>query len=213
MTVEEARERPDVITGIFSLNSLRARMVFDSGASISFISVPFASRINVPVSKMSESLIVDIADGRDVVVNTQYTNCRLEINGISFLIDLKPMNTRAFDIIVGMDWLDNNRANMDCHGKIISVRTPSGSQTLIRGERRFQHIPVVSFARARRYTERGALLFMAHVAPIETEHPTVKDVEIVRDFVDVFPDDLPGLPPNRQLEFVIDLVLVLYVQG
>ncbi|KAI3787689.1 hypothetical protein L2E82_00022 [Cichorium intybus] len=206
MTVEEARERPDVITGIFSLNSLRARMVFDSGASISFISVPFASRINVPVSKMSESLIVDIADGRDIIVNTQYTNCRLEINGISFLIDLKPMNTRAFDVIVGMDWLDNNRANMDCHGKIISVRTPSGSQTLIRGERRFQHIPVVSFARARRYTERGALLFMAHVAPMETEHPTVKDVEIVRDFADVFPDDLPGLPPNRQVEFVIDLV-------
>ncbi|KAI3753610.1 hypothetical protein L2E82_25669 [Cichorium intybus] len=206
MTVEEARDRPDVITGIFSLNSLRAPMVFDTDASISFISVPFASRINVPVSKMSESLIVDVADGRDVIVNSQYINCRLEINGISFLIDLKPMTTRAFDVIVGMDWLDDNRANMDFHGKTISVRTPSGSQTLIRGERRFQHISVVSFARARRYTERGALLFMAHVTPIETEHSTVKNVEIVRDFADVFPDDLPGLPPNRQIEFVIDLV-------
>ncbi|KAI3787749.1 hypothetical protein L2E82_00138 [Cichorium intybus] len=162
MTVEEARERPNVITGIFSLNSLRARMVFDTGASVSFIFVPFATRINVPVSKMSESLIVDIADGSDVIVDTQYIICRLEINGISFLIDLKPMTTRAFDVIVGMDWLDNNRANMDCHGKIISVRTPSG------------------------YTERGALLFMAHVVPIETEHSTVKDVEIVRDFADVF---------------------------
>ncbi|KAI3708555.1 hypothetical protein L2E82_37779 [Cichorium intybus] len=207
MTVEEARERPDVITGIFSLNSLRARMVFDTGASISFIFVPFASRIHVPISEMNDSLIVDIADGRDVIVNSHYKNCRLEINEISFLIDLKPMTNRAFDVIVGMDWLDDNRANMDCQGKTISVRTPSGSRTLIRGERRFQHIPVVSFARARRYIERGALLFMAHVTPIESEYSTVKDVEVVRDFAGVFPDDLPGLPPNRQLEFVIDLVL------
>lgn len=64
LTVDEARDQTDVITGIFRLNSSQARVLFDSGASVSFISVSFASKLNIPLVDLYEKVIVDVADGR-----------------------------------------------------------------------------------------------------------------------------------------------------
>ncbi|GKA72378.1 putative reverse transcriptase domain-containing protein [Tanacetum coccineum] len=115
--------------------------------------------------------------------------------------------------IIGMDWLSKYSAVIDCAKKI--VRIPSGSEILIvRGdgcsEGHRTRLNVISCTKVQKYLLKGSHVFLAHVTTKEIEDKSEKkrleDVPIVKDFPDVFPEDLPGLPPTRQVEFQIDLV-------
>ncbi|KAI3710291.1 hypothetical protein L2E82_40069 [Cichorium intybus] len=107
MTVEEAREKTDVITGIFTLNTIPVYVIFDPGATHCFVSESLLPRLNVPLTPMDESLEVAIADGRYVWVSEHLEGCQLNIYGTVFPIDLKPMTTNEFGVIVGMDWVND----------------------------------------------------------------------------------------------------------
>ncbi|KAI3721707.1 hypothetical protein L2E82_32725 [Cichorium intybus] len=149
MTVEEAREKTDVVTGIFTLNSIHVYVIFDPGATHCFVSESLLPRLNVPLTPMDESLEVAIADGRYVWVSEHMEGCQLKIYGTVFPIDLKPMTTNEFGVIVGMDWLATNYANMNCRNKNITVLSPDGEWIKIQGERPRLRMPVISFAQAR----------------------------------------------------------------
>ncbi|GJT20413.1 putative reverse transcriptase domain-containing protein [Tanacetum coccineum] len=112
-----------------------------------------------------------------------------------------------------MDWLAKYQAIIVCAEKII--RIPWGNETLIvhgdgsnRGHEARLHI--ISYSKTQEYMLKGCLVFLAHVTTNEvgdkSEKKRLEDVPIVRDFPKVFPEDLPGLPPTRQVEFEIDLV-------
>nr|GEV76125.1 putative reverse transcriptase domain-containing protein [Tanacetum cinerariifolium] len=119
----------------------------------------------------------------------------------------------SFDVIIGMDWLSRYEAVIVCADKI--VRIPWGRETLIfhgdgsnqENETRFN---IISCAKTRKYMLKGCQVFLAHVTTKEAEGKSEKkrleNVPIVRDFPEVFPEDLPGLPPNRQVVFQIDLI-------
>nr|GFA28938.1 hypothetical protein [Tanacetum cinerariifolium] len=94
------------------------------------------------------------------------------------VMDLMPIELGSFDAIIGMDWLRRHHAVIVCDEKL--VRVPFGNETLV-------------FHRAECYIRRESRM-------------TVKDVPIVQDFPEVFPEDLPGLPPARPVEFQIDLI-------
>ncbi|GJR78313.1 putative reverse transcriptase domain-containing protein [Tanacetum coccineum] len=111
------------------------------------------------------------------------------------------------------DWLSKYSAVIDCAKKI--VRIPSGSEILIvRGdgcsEGHRTRLNVISCTKVQKYLLKGSHVFLAHVTTKEIEDKSEKkrleDVPIVKDFPEVFPEDLPGLPPTRQVEFQIDLV-------
>ncbi|GJX59183.1 putative reverse transcriptase domain-containing protein [Tanacetum coccineum] len=124
-----------------------------------------------------------------------------------------PVEMGSFDAIIGMDWLSKYSAVIDCAKKI--VRIPSGSEILIvRGdgcsEGHRTRLNIISCTKVQKYLLKGSHVFLAHVTTKEIEDKSEKkrleDVPIVKDFPDVFPEDLPGLPPTRQVEFQIDLV-------
>ncbi|GKB56759.1 putative reverse transcriptase domain-containing protein [Tanacetum coccineum] len=98
-----------------------------------------------------------------------------------------PVELGSFDVIIGMDWLSKYHAVIDCAEKIICI--PWGNETVI---------------------VHGDGIFLAHVTTKETEDKSgekrLEDVPIVRDFPEVFPEELLGLPPTRQVEFQIDLM-------
>ncbi|GKF16437.1 putative reverse transcriptase domain-containing protein [Tanacetum coccineum] len=119
----------------------------------------------------------------------------------------------SFDVIIGMDWLSRYNAVIDYAKKI--VRIPSGREILIiRGdESSNEHrtwLNFISCTKVQKYLLKGSHVFLAHDTTKEVEGKSEKkrleDVPTVKDFPDVFPEDLPGLPPTRQVEFQIDLV-------
>ncbi|GJX66319.1 putative reverse transcriptase domain-containing protein [Tanacetum coccineum] len=156
---------------------------------------------------------VELADGRIIGLNTILRGCTLNLLNHPFNINLMPVELGSFDAIIGMDWLAKYQAIIVCAEKI--VRIPWGNETLIvhgdgsnRGHEARLHI--ISYSKTQEYMLKGCPVFLAHVSTKEIEDKSEKkrleDVPIVQDFPEVFPEDLPGLPPTRQVEFQIDLI-------
>ncbi|GJV17956.1 putative reverse transcriptase domain-containing protein [Tanacetum coccineum] len=130
-----------------------------------------------------------------------------------YLMSNKRREDIGFDAIIGMDWLAKYQAVIVCAEKI--VRIPWRNKTLIiHGDGSTQgnvtRLNIISCTKTQKYMEKGFPIFLAHVTAKEVEDKSKKkrleDVPIVQDFPEVFPEDLPGLPPTRQVEFQIDLV-------
>ncbi|GJZ85585.1 putative reverse transcriptase domain-containing protein [Tanacetum coccineum] len=156
---------------------------------------------------------VELADGRIIGLNTILKGCTLNFLNHQFNINLTPVELGSFDAIIGMDWLAKYQAVIVCAEKI--VRIPWRNETLIihgdgSNQGNVTRLNIISCTKTQKYMEKGFPIFLAHVTAKEVEDKSEKkrleDVAIVQDFPEVFPEDLPGLPPTRQVEFQIDLV-------
>ncbi|GJZ63908.1 putative reverse transcriptase domain-containing protein, partial [Tanacetum coccineum] len=130
-----------------------------------------------------------------------------------FNIDLMSVPLDSFDVIIGMDWLTKYHGVIICDEKI--VRVPFGREMLIfKGNRNNQReesrLNIISCTKAQEYLSKGCDVFLAHITTKEAKDKSggkrLEDVPIVRDFLEVFPEHLSGIPPARQVEFQIDLV-------
>ncbi|GJY23900.1 hypothetical protein Tco_0397558 [Tanacetum coccineum] len=130
----------------------------------------------------------------------------IEIDDNNFKIDLIPIMLGVFDIVIDMDWLDKYDANILCSQKHVRVINSQGREIIIYGDRRKGDLKLCSVMKARRYLSRGCYAFIAHVIDTNFEKKSVEDVSVVNEFLDVFPEELSGIPPERQVEFRIDLV-------
>ncbi|GKF44784.1 hypothetical protein Tco_0131336, partial [Tanacetum coccineum] len=111
----------------------------------------------------------------------------------------------TFDVIIGMDWLVKNDAVIVCGEKV--VRIPYGNKTLIvEGDKGGSRLKIISCIKARKYVEQGCHLFLAHITKKKLKEKQMEDVPVIHDLIEVFLEELPGLPPSRQVEFGIDLV-------
>ncbi|KAJ9563234.1 hypothetical protein OSB04_008394 [Centaurea solstitialis] len=208
MTAEEAHAAPKSVTGTFFVNSMHALVLFDSGATHSFVSLSFCALWDREAENLGHVLIVDVADGRTVSVTDVYRSCCMEFSGTKFEIDLIPTTMKELYVIVGMDWLDSVRAMIDCHYKQVWVRTPIGGELVIQGNTSRHGVALRSIGRARRHYQHGSRGLLAFVRDTREVGPakTATDVPVVQGYADVFPDELPGVPPEQQVEFRIDLV-------
>nr|GEX53828.1 hypothetical protein [Tanacetum cinerariifolium] len=202
----------NVMTGTFLLNNHCASILFDTGANKSFVSTAFSSLININPSTRDYSYDVELADRQIIGINTIIQGCTLNLLNHPFNIDLMLVELGSFDVIVGMDWLKTYHAVIVCDEKI--VRVPFRDETLIircDGSNNGNQLNIISCTKTQKYLLKGYHVFLANITTKmikdKSEEKRLEDVPIVRDFSEVFPEDLPGLPPTRQVEFQIDLIL------
>ncbi|GJW18864.1 putative reverse transcriptase domain-containing protein [Tanacetum coccineum] len=201
----EKQQGPNVVTGTFILNNRYATVLFDSGSDKSFVNTSFSHLIDINPVTLDTSYDVELADGRVVSTNTILRGCTLNLLNHLFKIDLMPIELGTFDVVIGMDWLVDQDAVIVCGKKVVHI--PVKNKTLvIEGDRGTSRLKIISCIKANKYIERGHQLFVAHVTEKEPKEKRLEDVPVIRDFPEVFPDDLPGLPPPRQVEFKIELV-------
>ncbi|GJY88379.1 putative reverse transcriptase domain-containing protein [Tanacetum coccineum] len=172
------------------------------------------SLIDIIPTTLDYGYDVELADGKIILVNTLIRGCTLNFLNHPFNIDLMPVELGSFNVIIGMEWLSTYQAVIVCAEKI--VRIPFGNETLIiRGDKNNDEhktrLNIISCSKTQKYVLKGCPIFLTHVTTRETEDKSeekrLEDVPIVRDFPHVFPKDLPGIPPTRQVEFQIDLIL------
>ncbi|KAJ9547511.1 hypothetical protein OSB04_020054 [Centaurea solstitialis] len=203
---EEARQNPDVVTGTFLLNNYPATVLFDSGADRSYVSLEFRPKINKKSQNLKEEHLIEYSNGELVKASKVVRECTLGLAGKDFSIDLIPIKIGSFDIIVGMDWMSNHRATICCAEKIVRLALPDGGVLEVHGEKPKRDIKLVSFMKMRSQLRKDCVAFMAHVVDKKAEEKQIQDIPVVREFPEVFPEELPGLPPPRQVEFHIDLI-------
>nr|GFA44731.1 putative reverse transcriptase domain-containing protein [Tanacetum cinerariifolium] len=201
----------NVVTGTFLLNNCYASMLFDLGADRSFVSTTFSALLDVAPSTLDTSYAVELADERISKTNIVLRSCTLGLLGHPFDIYLMPVELGSFDVIIGMDWLAKYHALIVCDEKV--VRILYGNEVLIiRGDDCDGGIKlnIISYTKTHKYIQKGCQVYLAQVtskkAEDKSEEKRLEDVPIVPEFLKVFPEDLPGFPPARQVEFQIDLV-------
>ncbi|KAB2617261.1 S ribonuclease [Pyrus ussuriensis x Pyrus communis] len=144
--------------------------------------------------------------GESCVVDCVYPGCPVIVEGVALSADLIPLDIVDFDVILGTDWLHFYRANIDCYGKVVTFHRPGLPVVTFVGEQCGVRHGVISALRAKKLLTKGCQGYLAHVVLEETVTSRMEDVRVVRHFPDVFPEDLPGLPPDRDVEFTIELI-------
>nr|GEX16244.1 putative reverse transcriptase domain, ribonuclease H-like domain, aspartic peptidase domain protein [Tanacetum cinerariifolium] len=195
----------NVVTVTFLLNKHYASVLFDSSSDRSFVDTRFSSMLNIDPVKIGASYEVELGDGRVVTTNTVLKGCTLNLVNHIFKINLISIELGMFDIIIGMDCLVKHDAVIVCGEKVVHI--PYGNKMLIvKSDKGVSRLKVISCIKARKYVKRGCYLFLAHVMEKKSKEKRLEDVHVICDFPKVFPEELPGLPPPRQVEFRIDLV-------
>ncbi|GJR34300.1 reverse transcriptase domain-containing protein [Tanacetum coccineum] len=202
---KNAHQDPNVVTGMFLLNQHLAKVLFDSGADRSFISISLASMLNIPSITIDTFYDIEMADGNLVSTNTVIKGCTLTLLNQPFEIDLMPIKLGSFDVVIGMDWLSKYHAKILYDEKVVHIPI-NGETLIIRGDQSKTRLNLISCIKTERYISRGCQVFMIQVMEKKSDEKRLEDIPVVKEFSDVFPEDLPGLPPVRQVEFQIDLI-------
>ncbi|XP_074327858.1 uncharacterized protein LOC141665777 [Apium graveolens] len=165
MNIKDVVQSSEVVAGTLSVKNINANVLFDSGATRSFISESFV--------------------------------------GYSFLASLIPFQLGEFDVILGMDWLEEHGAQIDCKKKKVILKSLQGKKVEFKGQKQVKAF--LTMIQTKKLLRQGCEGYLAHVIYDSKETPNIESIPIVSEFPDVFPDELPGLSPDRQIEFSIDL--------
>ncbi|KAI3704673.1 hypothetical protein L1987_74900 [Smallanthus sonchifolius] len=205
MNANQAERTPDVITGTFLLNNVYAKVLFDSGANRSFIDYNFCNLLNKPLSPLAETYEVETANGDLIKISQSLNNCYITLAGFTIPVQLLPMSITGFDIVLGMDWLSTNQAEILCNQQVVKLVTPTNKTLTIQGDKPTKPIQIISILKATKCLRKGYLACLVSITALEKEKK-IESVHVVSEFPDIFPEELPGLPPEREVEFRINLV-------
>ncbi|GJY14292.1 putative reverse transcriptase domain-containing protein [Tanacetum coccineum] len=184
--VEEARQDPNIVTCMFTLNGHYVTTLFNSGADYSFVSTTFIPLLDKEPSDLGFSYEIEIASGQLVEIDKVIRGCKLEIEGHVFDINLITFGNRSFDVIIGMDWLSNYKAGIICHENAIRIPLLDDKVLRVLGEKLKEN--------------------MRQLMSVKVKGKKQEEIMVVRDFPKVIPDDLSGLPPVQEIEFQIELI-------
>jgi hypothetical protein len=188
LEAEAIQDAQDVAVGMFPVESYPSKVLFDTGATHSFVSTSWAEAHNIPIEPMIPPLRVNLVGGK-VQSNRICPNLRIEIRGIDFPTNLVVMGTQGLDVILGMNWLHRNQATISCDKKIVMLVSPSEKEVVTK-----LYLPEL---------EEGAY---HHLSVDDKEANPIEEIRIVSEFLDVFLEELLGMPPERKVEFSIELI-------
>ncbi|EPS67646.1 hypothetical protein M569_07128 [Genlisea aurea] len=196
ITQDEATTSTDLISGTIDVNGIPAFTLFDTGATDSFVSKSFAKSLGVEPGRISFTVFT--AGGKKLGSRFIYRNCEVVIGSHRFSADLKELYMIDFDVILGFEWLTKQGASIRCKERQICF-DETGKEPV--------DFPLRLDEKSRTATGdqgTGYLLFVTSVSDVSGGK--IEEIPVVWEFLDVFPDDLPGQPPVRDVELEIELL-------
>jgi hypothetical protein len=193
-----------VITCIIQVSSAYAYVFFDPGATHSFLSVVLAKKHNLEAVSLEIELCVGTLVRGVVIASNICKSCVTKIANREIVADLTLLEMKDFDIILGMDWLAANYAFIDCRSKKVNFQIPGEMEFSFVGSGTSVTPRVISALQARRMQRKGCRRYLATVKDTQQNELKLENIPIMSEFPEVFPEDLLGLPPNREIEFSID---------
>jgi hypothetical protein len=181
-TLADVPKGAAVLTGTFCICDYPIRILFDSGATHSFISESLVSKLGLHSCHTKESFVVATAGGR-ILSNHITKAIPLQLGSKTFLTNLIHLGLGGLDVILGMNWLTQHQVVLDIATRMIEIHSPTSGHTVL-------YLPKVEGTNPCSYA----------AVTIQLE-----DIPVVCEYPDVFPDDLSGMPPDRDVEFVIEL--------
>jgi predicted aspartyl protease len=184
INVEATEDGPNIVIGTFFINFVLATILFDSGTSHWFISARYVHANSLPYLALRRPMIVITPKG---AYETTYMSHKIEVTILGRKLWAMPivLEESAIDLILGMNWLKQWKAVIHCATGTVELTSPDGDRFEVTVTPPTSNKPIV-------YMINGKIV---------GDH-----IKIVREFPDVFLEELPGMPPDREVEFVIDLL-------
>jgi hypothetical protein len=176
---QEAQQAPRVVLDEFLVEFTPAAVIFDSRASHSFIATSFVEKHGIPTTLLEVPLVTR-TPGSNLLCHLKCSQVRILLSGVVFLADLVVLPSHRIDVILGMDWLTRHNGIICCADKTIILTDQQGKSVSCKSQPPTQDPMVFSLA--------------------------AEGISVVEEFMDVFPEKLPGMPLEREVEFYIDLL-------
>ncbi|XP_016706990.1 uncharacterized protein [Gossypium hirsutum] len=197
----------NVIASTFILQSTPLFSLVDFGSTHLYLLSELACKLEIAVETIGFGMTVISSFGDSVVMNKFYRKCPLMIQGHVFSIDLMELSFNGFDVILGMNLLTEHKVKVDFETKRITVRNSDGLEIVVVGKRPGFMCSVVSTMKAEKFMGKGCEAYLAYIMNLVSKELRVQDIHTVRDFHGMFLEELVGLPPNHEVEFVIEFCL------
>ncbi|XP_073020218.1 uncharacterized protein [Primulina eburnea] len=196
MTQEEADDATEVVSGTILIKSVPAYALFDCGATHSFMSKRFAKKLGDKPDKLTEPLRIATPTNRAVETDEIFRDCKISVSDQTFSADVIQLIMVDFDVILGMDWLARNSAIVDCKGKRVKLLTTEQKEVVFHGKSKERKLLLFE-AQAWKAMKSGEDIYLAMVSEAKEEvELKLEDIPVVRDFPDVFPEELSGTVPG-----------------
>ncbi|XP_073137761.1 uncharacterized protein [Henckelia pumila] len=190
MTHDQVDPDSAIVTSMIHIADLPAFVLIDTGATHSFMSVSFMMKLRVLPEESISEFCVSLPSGEELKSSSVVRNRKVQMQSIVLCADFIVLKMVDFDAIFGMDWLAQHEAIIDCKRRTISLKDQNGK-------------PFVYHTTSKR-SSPGFLASLT--GELEVQRPKLVEVEVVKDFPEVFPDDVAGLLPVREVEFGIELM-------
>jgi hypothetical protein len=183
VTNEEAQQAQDVVLSMFLASSHPITVLFDSGASHSFISSSFVVKHHLPITIMKQTMVVS-SPGGETRTKHICPAISVTIRGVDFLANLIVLDSKGIDIILGMDRLRKYDGVILCAKREIRLTKEDGTIVEFNAAIQAEYISLLN----------------------KVQGTTLNEIRVVQEYHDVLPKDLPGMPPDRDIEFIIELL-------
>jgi hypothetical protein len=181
-TMQEIPMGEEVLAGVFFLNECLIIILYDSGASHDFMSFTYAKKAKLSLVASGVPYVITTAEGR-VDADQVAQKVPLELFWRIFSTKLIILSRQGIDVILGMSWMKLHRVVLGIAGRLVHLDSPVYGKVIL-------HLLALTRIKAS----------LRHMVELKLE-----DIHVIREFPDVFPDDLPGMPPKRAIEFIIKL--------
>jgi hypothetical protein len=181
-TMSDIPEGALVLMGIFSINDTLVKILFDSGATHSFISEKLISKMGLKGSHTNSAYKI-ITPGGQITSDILICGVCLGLGSKIFPTNLVAISLVGMDVILGMDWIALHKVVLDISDRVVEINSPTVVHTTL-------YLPFKD--------DTDSCAYVTIISPLE-------EIPVVCEYPNVFPDELPGMPPNRDVEFVIEL--------
>eukprot|EP00253_Pinus_taeda_P029605 PITA_29605 len=204
----QAEYQPSMVEFEGKISNLSLAVLIDPGATLSYVSPKIVEQCKLQSEKFRNPWLVQLATGAKRRVLAKINNCSLTIAGQPIVADLNILLLGSYDVLIGMDWLEKHWSLVNCKTKTIYYKDDHGEQQELQGIKHPVQIRPITTSQLAKCIKKKCQIYAIQVGYANQKDKTAMlgNIPVVQEFVDVFPEEVRGLPPKRDVDFTIELI-------